>query len=500
MFLSYEKLHCMSNYRYPSLYQINTRVWLSQLSTQIDRPATLDDIPDLELDKLADLGFDWVYFLSVWQTGEVGSKVSRSNPIWLAEYQATYPDLQEEDICGSGFAISDYTLNRSLGEPESLTRLRDRLHQRGLKLMLDFVPNHTAIDHPWVSAHPDYYVSGTEAQLAKQPQNYIKLDLPEGSNIFAYGRDPYFNGWVDTLQLNYGNPDLQIALINELLKISQWCDGFRCDMAMLVLPEIFQRTWGIEIEPFWEKAIGKIKASYPDFTFMAEVYWDLEWKLQQRGFDYTYDKRLYDRLHAQHPRSVREHFWADLDYQKKSTRFLENHDESRAAAAFPTDIHQAAAIVTFFGSGLRFFHQGQLQGWKTKISVHLCRFPEQASDRSLQEFYLNLLKVLNQSLFRQGNWQLLQCKPAWDDNWTWDSFIAFAWQDQDGKRAIAVVNYAPHQSQCYLALPWADMNNQNYHLKDLIGTVTYKHSGESLLDSGLYLDLPAWRYHIFELL
>jgi len=233
---------------------------------------------------------------------------------------------------------------------------------------------------------------------------------------------------------------------------------------------------------------------------MAEVYWDLEWKLQQHGFDYTYDKRLYDRLHEQHPQSVREHFWADLDYQKKSTRFLENHDEPRAAATFPTDIHQAAAIVTFLCSGLRFFHQGQLQGWKTKISVHLCRFPEQATDPSLQDFYLNLLKVLNQSLFRDGNWRLLPCKPAWDGNWTWDCFIAFAWEEQDGKRAIAVVNYAPHQSQCYLALPWADMSNRTYQLKDLMGITTYKRSGEDLLNSGLYLDLVAWGYHIFELL
>jgi hypothetical protein len=489
----------MSNYRYPSLYQINTRVWLSQLSSQIGRSATLDDIPDSELDQLANLGFNWVYFLSVWQTGEIGRKVSRSNPIWLAEYQATFPDLQVEDICGSGFAISGYTLNQNLGTPESLTRLRDRLHQRGLKLMLDFVPNHTAIDHPWVSAHPDYYVSGTEAQLVKQPQNYIKLDLPKGSTIFAYGRDPYFDGWVDTLQLNYGNPDLQIALINELLKISHWCDGLRCDMAMLVLPEIFQKTWGIQIEPFWEKAIAKIKAGYPNFVFMAEVYWDLEWKLQQQGFAYTYDKRLYDRLHYQQAQSVRDHFKAALSYQQKSTRFLENHDEPRAATTFPDNVHQAAAILTFFCLGLRFFHQGQLQGWRTKVSVHLCHFPEQVVDLNLQRFYHNLLQVLNQDLFRQGNWQLLQANPAWEGNWTWSCFIAFAWQSQEGKRAIAVVNYAPTQSQCYLTMPWSDLPHPTYQLRDLMGTVEYNRNSESLLISGLYLDMPAWGYHVFEL-
>jgi hypothetical protein len=169
----------------------------------------------------------------------------------------------------------------------------------------------------------------------------------------------------------------------ELLQISQWYDGLRCDMAMLVLPEIFQRTWGIATEPFWDEAIPKVRERHLDFIFMAEVYWDLEWTLQQHGFNYTYDKRLYDRLREQHTRPVKEHFLADLDYQKKSARFLENHDEPRAAATFPPSIHQAAAILTYFSPGLRFWHQGQLLGWQKKISVHLCRSPEQSTDKSL---------------------------------------------------------------------------------------------------------------------
>jgi Alpha amylase, catalytic domain len=380
-----------------------------------------------------------------------------------------------------------------------LSRLRDRLHRHGLKLMLDFVPNHTALDHPWAQEHPEYYVSGAEDQLVQQPQNYIKVDSLQGLTILAYGRDPYFDGWPDTLQLNYGNPALQIAMSEELLKISQWCDGLRCDMAMLVLPEIFHRTWGITTEPFWDKAIQKVRELYPDFIFMAEVYWDLEWTLQQHGFDYTYDKRLYDRLREKHTRPVKEHFRADLDFQKKSARFLENHDEPRAAATFPLDIHQAAAILTYFSPGLRFYHQGQLLGWQKKTSVHLCRGPKQPTNRSLQEFYRQILKVLRLSMFRNGDWQLLECKPTWDGNWTWDCFIAFAWQGQDGKRAIITVNYAPNQSQCYVVLPWSDLSDRMYQLQDLIGTESYDRRGEDLLSTGLYLELPAWGYHVFEL-
>lgn len=490
----------MSSLLYPSLYQINTRVWLNQLSRQIGRPATLDDIPDTELDELANLGFDWIYLLSVWQTGAAGRKVSRSNPQWRAEYRELLPDLQEADICGSGFAITGYSLNTLLGEPEALTRLRDRLHRRGLKLMLDFVPNHTALDHPWVQAHPEYYVSGTEEQLARQPQNYCRMALPNRLAILAYGRDPYFDGWPDSLQLNYGNPALQAAQIDELLKVSHYCDGLRCDMAMLVLPEIFQRTWGITAEPFWSKAIPQVRKQHPDFIFMAEVYWDLEWTLQQQGFDYTYDKRLYDRLRDQHARPIREHFWADLDYQQRSARFLENHDEPRAAVTFPVHVHEAAALLTYFSPGLRFFHQGQLQGWPKKISVHLCRGPEQPTDPGLQEFYRHLLDALQMDMFRNGDWQLLECKPAWADNWTWDCLIAFAWQAQHGQQAIVAVNYAPHRSQCYLALHWPNLGGHRYQLNNLMGTDSYERSGDSLLSPGLYLDLPAWGYEVFELI
>jgi Alpha amylase, catalytic domain len=490
----------MNNCLYPSLCQINTRVWLNQLSYKIGHPATLDDISDIDLHTIANLGFDWVYFLSAWQTGEAGREVSRSNPQWLTEYRELLPDLQEGDICGSGFAITSYTLSNKLGEPEALSRLRDRLHQQGLKLMLDFVPNHTALDHPWVQAHPDYYVSGTEAQLAEQPQNYIKVDLPQGSTILAYGRDPYFDGWPDTLQLNYGNPALHTAMSEELLKISQWCDGLRCDMAMLILPEIFQRTWGITTEPFWDNAIQKVREQYPDFIFMAEVYWDLEWTLQQHGFDYTYDKRLYDRLREQHTHPVKEHFRADLGYQTKSAHFLENHDEPRAAVTFSPGIHQAAAILNYFCPGLRFYHQGQLLGWQKKISIHLCRGPEQVADQSLQRFYRRLLKVLRLSIFRNGDWQLLECKPAWDGNWTWDCFIAFAWEGKDGKRAIITVNYAPNQSQCYVVVPWSNLDDRMYHLKDLMGSASCDRRGADLLSTGLYLDLPAWGYHVFDLI
>jgi glycosidase len=484
---------------YPALFQINTRVWLTDLSRDLSRPATLDDIPDTDLDRLAEMGFDWVWFLSVWQTGLAGQRVSRTNPEWRREFQETLPDLGEEDIAGSGFAITGYRVHQALGGDAALARLRERLRTRGLRLMLDFVPNHTGLDHPWVEEHPEYYLPGTELDLARAPQNYTWVKRTQSDLLLAHGRDPYFPGWPDTLQLNYGNPATQEAMIGELLKIAGQCDGVRCDMAMLVLPEVFERTWGIRAQPFWPKATRRVRERAPSFCFMAEVYWDLEWTLQQQGFDYTYDKRLYDRLRDGHARPVREHFHAGLDYQNKLARFLENHDEPRAAATFLPGTHEAAAVITLLSPGLRFFHQGQFQGRKKRISPHLCRGPNEPTDQKLEQFYDRLRAVLRQPVVRDGQWQLLECIPAWEGNWTWDCFLAFAWHAPRGARLLVTVNYAPNQSQCYVRLPFTDLDAGQWRLQDQMGSAIYDRDGSDLQSRGLYLDVPPWQTSVFAL-
>jgi hypothetical protein len=316
--------------------------------------------------------------------------------------------------------------------------------------------------------------------------------------VLAYGRDPYFSGWPDTLQLNYGNPATQQAMIGELLNIAGQCDGVRCDMAMLVLPEVFQRTWGIPSQPFWPQAIQRVRDKSPEFTFMAEVYWDLEWTMLQQGFDYAYDKRLYDRLREGHARPVREHLHAGLDYQKKLARFLENHDEPRAAATFPPGIHEAAAIVTYLAPGLRFFHRGQFEGRAKRISPHLVRAPIEPVNSVVRHFYDRLLELLHRPVVRQGEWRLLECAPAWAGNLSSEAFIAYAWQDSGGNRLIVSVNYSDHQSQCYVPLPFAALESQEWRLRDLLGTARYDRDGSELQSRGLYLDVPPWQCHVLE--
>jgi hypothetical protein len=490
---------------YPSLYQINARVWVNQLSTRLGKIATLDEISEEEIARLAHLGFDWVYLLGVWQTGEIGEQRARQSAGLQKEVRATLPDLSERDICSSCFAITGYQVHTELGGETALAALRQRLKRHGLRLMLDFIPNHTAIDHPWAWEHPDYYVPGTPADLALEPRGHIQLETADGARILAHGRDPHFPAWHDTLQINYGNPAVQRAMLGELHRAAEHCDGLRCDMVMLILPEVFQRTWGIAMQPFWPAAVQEIHQTYPGFIFMAEVYWNLEWTLQQQGFDYTYDKRLYDRLQERHARPVREHLNAGLDFQNHLARFLENHDEPRAAAAFPPDIHRAAAVITYFLPGLRFFHQGQLEGLRKRIPMQLCRDPQEDDDPALVAFYRRLLECLDQPALRQGTWQPVEPQPAWGENQTGENFISFTWHCSDGidaqatRRVLVVVNYSAYQSQCLLKLPFADLRGRAWRLVDCMNDTVYERRGDDLAVAGLYCDLPAWGYHLFEI-
>ena len=308
----------------------------------VRRPSTTSRTT--ELDAIAARGFDWVWLLSVWRTSPAGRQIALADAGLRREFEATLSDLRDEDVGGSGFAITGYEVSPALGGDAALTRVRERMAARGLRLMLDFVPNHMATDHPWVESHVDYFVSGSELDLLRAPGNYTRIERSEGDVVLAHGRDPYFAGWTDTLQLDYSNPAVCEAMTEELVRIARRCDGVRCDMAMLLLPDVFERTWGRHAQPFWAPAIAAAREAVPGFTLMAEVYWDLEWTMIQLGFDYAYDKRLYDRLVAGYARPVREHLWAGLDYQVHLARFLENHDEPRAAAVFPPDQHEAAAL------------------------------------------------------------------------------------------------------------------------------------------------------------
>ena len=505
----------MSSSTYPVLYQLPARTWLEELGRQLggtsSRSATLDQVPDRMLSELDGNGIEWLWLMGVWQTGEAGRLISLTQPDWRLGYQRMLPDFRDEDVVGSPFAIQEYVVHRDFGGDDALARFRSRLAALGIKLMLDFVPNHTAVDHRWTTSHPEFYIHGSAEDLARAPGEYCRLPSAAGNHVVAYGREPYSSSWVDTLQLNYRHNGLRRAMQEELLEIAERCDGVRCDMAMLLLPDVIERTWGDRSRPmdgspamgesFWQEAIAMAKEQHPEFVLLAEVYWDLEWTLMQQGFDYAYDKRLYDRLRAQDAGAVRGHLWAADDFQRRSVRFLENHDEPRAAEAFPPGMHQAAALITMLVPGLRFIQEGQLEGRRQRWNVHLRRRADERVDAALHEFYGRLLDVLKLPQLRRGSWRLLDWRPAWSGNPTCEKFIVCWWNPPADSAQfpplLVAVNYGPTQGQCIV--PWPERNgDRQLRLCDLMQPIEYERELADLVRYGLYLDLPAFGYHLFE--
>ena len=343
--------------------------------------------------------------------------------------------------------------------------------------------------------------------LFRSPENFVARETTRGRAVFAYGRDPYFSGWPDTIQLDYRSAGLRAAMAAELIAIAGRCDGVRCDMAMLVLPEVFSRTWANSPAPsdagngdasFWRGAIAGVKAAHPRFLFMAEAYWGLEWSLLGEGFDYTYDKTLYDRLRERDPRAIRGHLHADASYQARSVRFLENHDEPRAAEVFPLDEHRAAAIITYLVPGLRFVHEGQMEGRARRASIHLGRRMGEPVDKVLAAFYRNLLAIAVRPLVRSNHFELIGCNAAWEGNPTWERFLAFGWKAEGETSLMVVVNYSPTWGQCYARVFHDDLPRRPLRFFDLIGDAIYDRDGFDLSARGLYLDMPPWGYHVFE--
>lgn len=496
--------------RPPLIYQVNTRVWLYELSGRLGRPAKLDDIPEEFLERMVKLGFGWVWLLGIWKTGPAGRRVSAGETSRRQACKEALGDsLREEDICGSPFAVRDYVVQPDFGGEEALDRLRTRMHQHGLRLMLDVVPNHTALDHPWATERPELYVHGTEDHLREEPQNYIRLMTGAGEQIFAHGRDPFFDGWRDTLQLDYRRPEAHMVMREQLIRIAGQCDGLRCDMAMLILPDVFHDTWARRsIAPpaanpaglsFWPQTIESIRRQHPDFLFMAEVYWDREWEMLQQGFDCAYDKGLYDRLAHHSAECIRNHLMTGLDYQRKLVRFLENHDEPRAARVFGSPAqHRAAAVVAFLAPGYRLFHEGQLEGRRVKASIHLRRRLEEAEDRPLKEFYESLLGCLGRVVESNGRWQLLECGAVWKGNEQNRQFIAFVWEGSQENRLLITVNYAAQAGECYVRLPFPDLMGKWFRLQDLLSARHYWREGKELSERGLYLKISGWDYHVFD--
>ncbi|MDT8069113.1 MAG: alpha-amylase family glycosyl hydrolase [Terriglobia bacterium] len=483
--------------KHPVIYEINTWVWLAELAQRFGTFVDLGSVPQSEYDAIAAGGFDAVWFMGVWERSPAGISIANRNENLLADFRRALPDFRPEDNVGSPYCIRRYVVDQHLGGAAGLAIARRELAKRGMRLILDFVPNHVAPDHPWANEHPEYFIQGSADDLRNDPASYLQM----GSLVYACGRDPYFPAWPDVLQLNAFQPELRAAVVETVSDIAAQCDGVRCDMAMLLVNSVFERTWGgrAGTKPtteYWVEPIRAAKLKYPNFLFIAEAYWDMEWELQQLGFDFCYDKRLYDRLEHDGAENIRLHLCAEVAYQEKLLRFIENHDEPRAAAAFYPAKEKAAAVVTSTLMGARLFHEGQLEGRKVRLPVFLGRRPSESVDPDIQEFYKKLLLAIDKPVFREGEWSLCQCT-GWPDNRSFQNVVAWRWSNLD-ERFLIVVNLSDAPAQAIVHVGWEDLAGQNWIFRDTLSDATYDRCGDELLSSGLYIELAPWNCHFCE--
>ena len=483
--------------RHPVIYEINTWAWLHDLRRKHGKPIDLGTVPAPEWDSIASQGFDAVWLMGVWERSPAGIDISMRNEGLLADFRRALADFAPEDNVGSPYCVRRYVVDTHLGGSEGLAIARRALGQRGLKLILDFVPNHVAPDHPWLNDHPEYFIQGNDDDLRSDPASFINVS----GTVVACGRDPFFPAWPDVVQLNAFNPGLRQAVRETVSSISDQCDGIRCDMAMLLLNGIFERTWGERAgsQPsteYWKMLIPAIKDRHPAFTFIAEAYWDLEWELQQQGFDFCYDKKLYDRMEHGPADSVRQHLLADLPYQEGMVRFIENHDEPRAAAAFPNGQGRAAAVAILTLPGARLLHEGQFEGWRVKLPVFLARRPTEPVDIDLVAFYERLLNATRRGVFWNGEWRLCD-RHGWPDNQSCHSILAWCWI-KDQERALVVVNYGETPAQARVEVPWDDLRSRQWRLQDGLSGEVYDRDGNDMRDNGLFVDLAPWQTHLFQ--
>jgi hypothetical protein len=284
-------------------------------------------------------------------------------------------------------------------------------------------------------------------------------------------------------------------------------------MAMLVLSDVFARTWqhvpvdrGADrgdadaVGELWAGAIDEVRRAHPAFTFLAEAYWGLEGRLCELGFDYAYDKQLYDLLVRDRPWDVQPHVLGLGAQVGRRARFLENHDEPRAAVAVAPELHRAAALLTLGLPGMRLVHHGQLAGARRFARIQLGRRADEPADAAVAAIYEPLLAALEVSTVGKGEAEVLAPRRAWDDNPTSGCFTVVQWRDRaaDDRFELVVVNLAPHRAQCRVVPSVPGLAGHAWHLADRLGDERWVRDGGELASAGLFLDLPARGAQLFE--
>jgi hypothetical protein len=482
----------------PHLYEINAWVWLEQLSTKLGRKIDLAGVPDSEWDAIAQLGFDAVWLMGVWQRSPISRSITLEDPANFPTFEFALPGWTPADVIGSPYSVVHYVPDPRIGSWDALDHSREKLHARKMALFVDFVGNHTARDNPWVHTHPEFYVQGSQQDFQANPSLFFQADTAQGPRYIALAKDPYFPPWTDVAQLNHFQPEMRAAHLAELRVIAQHADGVRCDMAMLQLNDIFERNWGRllgDVPPPQKEFWTEVREAVPALTLLAEAYWGTESLLIDLGFSFAYDKTLYDAVRNADVGAIYARLSGDQQEQNHYARFLENHDEPRRAEAFPND--RLPAIGTLMGTlpGMRFYQQGELEGRKIRLPITLRMAADEPVDLYSSAFFRKILTLTRENIFHQGKWNMLDV--AAEGYTSPAGLLVYEWRSNEAWKIIAV-NLVAGASQGRVHLADRVSAAKQYVFYDQLNEVRYDRNGAELHDVGLFIRLEGFQAHIFD--
>ena len=392
----------------------NAFVWLDQLSKKYQRSITkLDQIPDSELDDLANWNFTSLWLIGLWERSSASKKIKQltGNP----------------EAAASAYSLFDYVIANDLGGEEAFENLKSRAWARGIRLASDMVPNHTGIYSKWVVEKPDYFIQRNDLPYPSYTFNgpnlsddsrvevriedkyysktdasvvFERLDKHTGDKRYIYhGNDGTNMPWNDTAQLNLLNPEVRETLIQTIMHVARKTPIIRFDAAMTLTKKHYQRLWfphpgtGGAIpsrsdyslsrsqfdeampEEFWREVVDRINKELPHTLLLAEAFWLMEgYFVRTLGMHRVYNSAFMHMFMKEENSKYRELIKNTLDFNpeilKRYVNFMSNPDEETAVNQFGKgDKYFGVSAVMVTLPGLPMFGHGQVEGFSEKYGM-----------------------------------------------------------------------------------------------------------------------------------
>ncbi|MEO0141831.1 MAG: alpha-amylase family glycosyl hydrolase, partial [candidate division WOR-3 bacterium] len=396
----------------------HTYVWLYQLSRKYQRQITrLDQIPDEELDLLSDWGFNALWLIGIWERSQASAKIKKlcGNPEAIA----------------SAYSIYDYVVASDLGGEAAFNNLKERAIKRNIRIAVDIVPNHTAIDSLWIKEHPEWFIqtdtlpffnykfNGPNLSDDPEIEIYIEdgyytrtdaavvfklVDRKSGRIRYIYhGNDGTSTPWNDTAQLNFLIPEVREAVIKKIIEVARKSPIIRLDAAMTLTKRHYQRLWfpepgkGGDIpsrtqwsmsrnefnrlfpKEFWREVVERIARETPDTLLLAEAFWLMEgYFVRNLGMHRVYNSAFMNMLKMEHNREYHQVLKNILEFNPEILRrfvnFMSNPDELTAVDQFgKDDKYFGVCVLLATMPGLCMFAHGQIEGFKEKYGMEYRR-------------------------------------------------------------------------------------------------------------------------------